>query len=96
MLLRKDLDPAMIEELDQVQEPHEPYEQKGPDNILDNQHFLPRTRTASLMCVHDLAKDGDGVDRSEFLMGMLVAMECAELHECEALMARFNELDVDG
>jgi hypothetical protein len=36
------------------------------------------------------------VDRAEFLMGMLVAMDCASERDCAALLARFDELDTDG
>ena len=36
------------------------------------------------------------MDRAEFLMGMLVAMDCASERDCAALLARFDELDTDG
>jgi hypothetical protein len=40
-------------------------------------------------------KNGDGVSRAEFLMGMLVAMDLCEERECLGLLARFDELDSD-
>lgn len=44
----------------------------------------------------NLDRDGDGVDKCEFVVGMLVAMGCANELECAALMSRFDELDKDG
>lgn len=43
-----------------------------------------------------LDKNNDGVDRAEFLMGMLVAMGCASERECKGIMDRFAKLDEDG
>lgn len=43
-----------------------------------------------------LDHNNDGVDRAEFLMGMLVAMECASERECRGILDRFAKLDEDG
>jgi len=43
-----------------------------------------------------LDQNGDGVDRAEFLMGMLVKMECATQRNCDSILKRFSELDADG
>mmetsp|Transcript_60176 Transcript_60176/g.136058 ORF Transcript_60176/g.136058 Transcript_60176/m.136058 type:complete len:341 (-) Transcript_60176:162-1184(-) len=43
-----------------------------------------------------LDKNGDGVDRAEFLMGMLISMECTTERNCDAILKRFAELDKDG
>lgn len=43
-----------------------------------------------------LDKNNDGVDRAEFLMGMLVAMGCASERECKGIMDRFAALDEDS
>mmetsp|Transcript_54219 Transcript_54219/g.123557 ORF Transcript_54219/g.123557 Transcript_54219/m.123557 type:complete len:184 (-) Transcript_54219:596-1147(-) len=43
-----------------------------------------------------LDRDGDGVDRAEFVLGMLVAMDCVSERECAALLDRFDKLDADG
>mmetsp|Transcript_1110 Transcript_1110/g.2340 ORF Transcript_1110/g.2340 Transcript_1110/m.2340 type:complete len:311 (-) Transcript_1110:106-1038(-) len=40
-------------------------------------------------------QNGDGVDRAEFVVGMLVAMGLAKEEDCAPLMARFDELDSD-
>ena len=49
----------------------------------------------SLELIEELDENGDGVDRAEFLMGMLVAMGCASHRECQTLLKRFEELDTD-
>ena len=42
-----------------------------------------------------LDRDGQGVDKAEFVVGMLVCMDAVNERECAALMDRFDELDHD-
>ena len=46
--------------------------------------------------ISKLDQNNDGVDRAEFLTGMLVAMGCASERECKGILARFAKLDEDG
>lgn len=46
--------------------------------------------------ITSMDRDGDGVDRGEFVCGMLIAMGVIAEAEAEALCRRFDELDVDN
>ena len=53
-------------------------------------------RELDLGLIDRLDRDNNGVDRAEFLVGMLVAMDCASERECAGILARFAKLDADG
>lgn len=45
--------------------------------------------------ITSMDKDGDGVDRGEFVCGMLVAMGVVDEADVLPILQRFDELDVD-
>jgi voltage-gated potassium channel Kch len=46
--------------------------------------------------IQALDKDGNGVDRAEFVVGMLMAMDLVDEEVTTQLLYRFDQLDVDG
>ena len=46
--------------------------------------------------ITSLDKDGGGVDKTEFVVGMLVKLELVDQEDVEPYLKQFAKLDVDG
>jgi Ca2+-binding EF-hand superfamily protein len=53
-------------------------------------------RKLDLHMIREMDKDGDGVDKLEFLCACLVQMELVEQKDIDPWLKRFDELDADG
>ena len=56
--------------------------------------LLKKKLDRNLIC--SLDKDGSGVDKLEFVIGMLVKLELVQWNDVEPFIAQFDMLDVDG
>merc|ERR1712113_367025 len=53
------------------------------------------SRSLSMDMIADLDQDGDGVDRCEYLCGMLIQMNKVTKEDLVPLLLKFEELDED-
>ena len=63
-------------------------------DILKRAEMLKRRLDPDL--ITSLDKDGGGVDKTEFVVGMLVKLELVDQKDVEPYLKQFAKLDVDG